>query len=752
MRKSLTALAVVLLLSASQAGAQAVPADSTEVIVKGAIRPKPAEEVPPPPLDVFTQSPRVEQIALSSDGSRFAFVTRKAGLRLLTTYNVTDGSNQTIRLSEDPISSINWLDNDHMLISDTETVLRSTCPSGMDKNFKTAQSVSDLGAWINSPFTRDPDNEAFGIKFHNGLTESIMHNALTPPPCADYGVRSHEAATIVDLRTSQSISFGAKMAGDYDHMPLGLPKPVMVDGKLALVGPFLELRDKTIGGQVAQRVYLWRVDPKTGRARIIDDAGGDMDRLNAYVDDWLTDETGQPTVRALYTYLDETFSIEMKKSGKWTPILKRKIDAKAHTFAPFLAGLGRDGQSLLILDVAIGADGQRRFHYYELSADGKLSEALDSGDATRDRPLFDPQTGALSGFAHDGEITTYTFFDPDLAEVYKHAVDTAPGQAVRVVATARDPHQMILFNQGGDDPGSWHYYDFATGKRVDIGSQYPSVPAEWVASQRPVRYTAADGVEIRALITLPPQGEAKNRPLVVLPHDGPLGHDARGFDGLAQALASRGYVVLQPNYRGSDGYGAALTEAGKGEWSGRILSDMADGVRYLAGQGIVDAKRVCIAGEGYGGYAALAGAQSGNPYRCAIAINGISDPDDYLKTAKQNAVADEIAALKADPTQPRAFRADANSPALVQRYFGSQTPAAITATAVRTPVLLVHSQYDKTVPPSHSRTLRDALQKAGKPVTYVELADCGHALATEACRLGTAQAVVDFLAINNPAK
>ncbi|WP_349322568.1 prolyl oligopeptidase family serine peptidase [Asticcacaulis sp. MM231] len=175
-------------------------------------------------------------------------------------------------------------------------------------------------------------------------------------------------------------------------------------------------------------------------------------------------------------------------------------------------------------------------------------------------------------------------------------------------------------------------------------------------------------------------------------------------------------------------------------------------MRYLARQGLVDPKRVCIAGEGYGGYAALAGAQSGSPYRCAIAINGIADPDDYLKSAKQNAVADEIAALKADPTQPRAFRADANSPALAQRYFGSQTPAAITAAAVRTPVLLVHSQYDKTVPASQSRTLRDALQKADKPVTYVELADCGHDLATEACRLGTAQAVVDFLAINNPAK
>ncbi|HTN41974.1 MAG TPA: alpha/beta fold hydrolase [Asticcacaulis sp.] len=749
MSKCLTALAVVLFLAAPAAMAQT---NTTEIVVKGAIRPKPAAEIPPPPLEVFTQSPRVEQIAVSDDGSRFAFVTRKGGQRLLTTYNVIDGSNQAIKLSEDSISAITWFGNDHILLSATETAIRGTCPAALLHTFKAAQAVDDYIAAMTVGGFQGGGSDGKGIS-PDPILAMIVRDILSPPACADYGVRSHDAGTLVDLRTKQSISLGDKMGGNYyNHMALGLPKPVMVDGKLQLVGPFLELRDKSTADQVAQRVYLWRVDPDTGRGRIIDDHGGDLDRMSRYVDDWLVDASGQPIARAAYSYLDETFRIETQKDGKWTAILTRKIDAKAHTVAPFLAGLGRDGQSLLILDAVAGTDGQRRFHYYELSADGKLSEALDTGDATRDKPVFHPETGALAGFAHDGEITTYTFFDPELAEVYKHAVDTAPGQSVRVVAMARDPGQMILFAQGGDDPGSWHYYDFNTGKRVDIGSQYPSVPTEWVASQRPVRYKAADGVEIRALMTLPPQGEPKHRALVVLPHDGPLGHDGRSFDWLAQALASRGYVVLQPNYRGSDGYGAALTEAGQGQWSGRSLSDMADGVRYLAGQGIIDPKRVCIAGEGYGGYAALAGAQSGSPYRCAVSINGIADPGDYLKTAKQNAIADDIAALKADPQAPRAFRADANSPAGVQRAFGSQTPASITAAGVAVPVLLVHGQYDKTIPAGQSRSLRDDLQKAGKAVTYTELPDCSHDLATEACRLGTAQATVDFLMANNPSK
>jgi dienelactone hydrolase len=745
MSRLASALAAVLLMTGVQAGAQTAQTDSSPVIVKG-IRNKPPEDIAPPPLDVFTQSPRIERIALSTDGSRIAWITRKAGLRLLVTYNVTDGSNKTIRLSEDRISAITWLDNDHLLLSDTITGVRGTCPTGQSEDYKVGPALSTVFEQINGGgfgAARSADTP------YDGITAQLLQNALTPPPCRRYGVRSRDAATIVDLRTSQAISLGSRISGDYNQQPLGLPKPVMIDGKMQLVGAFLELRDKSIAGQAAQRVYPWRVDPDTGVGRIINDGGGDLDRMGNYVDDWFFDDAGKPTVRALYDYFEATFSIELRKDGKWSPVLKRKIDQKAHTFAPFLAGRGRDGVSLLLVDATDGPDGGRRFRYHELSADGQMSEALDE-DATRDRPIFDPETGALAGFARDGELTTYTFFDEGLAEYYKHAVDTAPGQAVRIVATARDPGKMIVFEQGGEDPGSWHYFDFTTGKRVDIGSQHPAVPAEWVASQRSITYTASDGLAITAQLTLPPQGKAKDRALVVLPHDGPLRHDARGFDWLAQALASRGYVVLQPNYRGSDGGSQALTEAGYGQWSGRMLSDLSDGVAYLSGQGIVDPKRVCIAGRGYGGYAALRGAQDKAHYRCAIAINGISNPGDYADNAAGMAVADEIAALKADVEQDRGFRADVHSPALIRRYFGNQAPAAVTDAAV--PVLLVQADEDRLVPSGQGRALRDRLQRAGKSVVYAELDDCDRNLSTESCRLATAEAVVAFLTASNPAK
>jgi dipeptidyl aminopeptidase/acylaminoacyl peptidase len=734
MTRGLTALAALILLAGTPAGAQTPAAESTDVIVKGSLRPRPAEGVSPPPLDVFVKSPRIEHIALSPDGSRFAFVTWTGGVHILTAYTVGSNGYQHIPLDVKSLTAITWLDNDHILLSQTQTALRSTCPTAEGVDYKVAQ------AKIDPRF----------LAFKKGVSRRLVES---PPLCASYGVRSHEAATVVNLRTQKSALIGdRRMSGDYFGMALGLPQPVTVDGKLQLVGAFLELRDMPVAGQVAQRVYLWRVDPDTGIGRIVDDGGGDPDRMGRYVDDWLVDSKGEPIARAHYTYIGNTFTIEIRKDGKWTPVLTRTIAHGGNAFAPSLVGLGRDGTSLLILDAVTAADGSRRFRYFELSADDKRSEALDSGDATRERPIFHPRTGALAGFERDGETSTYTFFDPDLAEYYKLAMETAPGKAVRVAAMGRDLEQMIVFGEGSGEPGTWHYYDFSNGTRVDIGSHHPSVPLEWAASQRSVRYKASDGLEVRAMLTLPPQGEAKNRPLVVLPHDGPLGHDARGFDWLAQSLASRGYVVLQPNYRGSDGYGVAFTEAGHGQWSGRMLSDMADGVRYLAGQGMVDPKRVCIAGRGYGGYAALKGADGGGLYRCAVAINGISDPGDYAQAAKTNALADDIAALKADPQQPRVFRADPASPAQIQRYFGGQTPPAITANAVNAPVLLVHAQYDTSVPAGQSRSLRDGLQQAGKPVTYVELEGCGHQLETEACRLGTAQAVVDFLAANNPAK
>lgn len=161
-------------------------------------------------------------------------------------------------------------------------------------------------------------------------------------------------------------------------------------------------------------------------------------------------------------------------------------------------------------------------------------------------------------------------------------------------------------------------------KSADVG---PITMVEW---------KAADGLTLHGVLSLPTGRPATPLPLVVLPHGGPEARDYPVFDWWAQAFASRGYAVFQPNFRGSAGYGRTFRDAGFGQWGRKMQTDISDGVAELARRGIIDPKRACIIGGSYGGYAALAGVtvQQGL-YRCAVSVAGVSDPEALLTYARE---------------------------------------------------------------------------------------------------------------------
>ena len=719
---------------------------ATEVVVRGITRQRPADNTPPP-LEVYAALPKYEQMTLSPDGTGIAFLTTYEGAHYLVTFDLATRTKRAVKLSAGEVSSIAWVDKDHVLVNTARTGLRGTCGAtapGGSENIPIV-SVSVSGGRNQPKASGNPANDIVG-----GTSLAVMD----VPRCVYFGVRSQNAITSVNLAETSGVSLGEHLS-ENANLPLGLPEVVVHDGKPRLAGALLELRDHPITQQPTERVYLWDIDPQTGQGRRIDDGGGDIDREHVYVDDWLLDHAGRPIARTVYDYDHERFSVEIPAGAGWKAALTRPIWQATHTVAPFLAGLGRGEGTILVVDAAPGdADkaGLRTFHYYELSADGKLSGPLEPGDAAQDRPVFDPRTGHLAGFVQSGESDVYSLDDPTLRSLYQRAQAVVPGESVRIVATARDPRKMIIHAQGGEDPGSYYVIDFATGVSTPIGDDYALLPSEWVASQSLFGYKASDGLDIQALVTLPPKPEAKNLPLVVLPHDGPAGHDRLGFDWLAQALASRGYLVLQPDYRGSDGHGADFAATGYGQWGRKMQSDLSDGVRELVAQGMADPKRVCIVGMGYGGYAAVNGATDAGTYRCAISINGITDPTAYKAwQADHRAIAeqDAITPLVPDPAWPRAFKVNPDSSRMLDAYLGSGAPSPA-AVAMTVPVLLVHERDDPVVPIQQSQGLRDAMQAAGHPAEWVEVPGQDHVAGSEAARAAILHAVVTFLEKQNP--
>jgi dienelactone hydrolase len=334
-----------------------------------------------------------------------------------------------------------------------------------------------------------------------------------------------------------------------------------------------------------------------------------------------------------------------------------------------------------------------------------------------------------------------SWFDPNL-KTYQAAIDkaTAGKQAV-IMSRSADNQRMIIYLGASNNPGNYYLFDVGSGVMNRLVAFAPKVPRSALAETKPVKYTARDGTVIPAYLTLPVGRAAKDLPLIIMPHGGPYGvRDTLSYDTDTQFLANRGYAVLQPNYRGSDGYGVAFYEKGEGQWGRAMQDDLDDGVDWLIKQGVADAKRVCIVGMSYGGYAALWGATR-NPehYRCAVSFAGISDVRKQLN-------------YQSDFFYNRKYRANWQQVVKGEQAFDLASISPIQhVDQLRVPLLILHGDDDKTVPPSQSSDYVDALKKAGKTYEYKSYPGEQHGPTKAATRLDWLNRLEAFLAKYNPA-
>ena len=316
------------------------------------------------------------------------------------------------------------------------------------------------------------------------------------------------------------------------------------------------------------------------------------------------------------------------------------------------------------------------------------------------------------GYTFADEFNQVVYFDPEfekLASGLGKALPKTP--LIDFEGSSNDEQKLLIFAGADTHPGTYMYLDRATKKLSTIADVRPELTSRALASVKAVTYAAADGTKIPAYVTMPEGSSGKNMPAVVLPHGGPSSRDQWGFDWLPQFLAARGYVVIQPQYRGSAGYGDEFLNGNALRNWKAAMSDIGDSARYLAKEGIADPNRIAIVGWSYGGYAALqSAATQPGLYKAAVAIAPVTDLGQLKKDAEQYTNARIVAEQVG--TGP---------------HIAEGSPARL-AGNIQVPVLLFHGDLDINVDIGHSEKMNSALKKAGKNVTLTRYPDLDHSL------------------------
>jgi dipeptidyl aminopeptidase/acylaminoacyl peptidase len=392
------------------------------------------------------------------------------------------------------------------------------------------------------------------------------------------------------------------------------------------------------------------------------------------------------------------------------------------------AGFDADPRTIYLS--AIGASGRKELFAYDLAKRTRrkvyADERFDVGAL-----VHSPIDGALWAVEVDGDKPELHFFDR-AAEREQASIDAAlPGTTNRVTSLDSQGKFGIVETRGDTSPLDYYRYD-REGKRLDfLYTANPAIDRARLAPMKPVQYTARDGLPISAYLTVPHGAAAKNLPVIVIVHDGPSDRVRWGWDPVVQFLASRGFAVFQPNYRGSTGYGREHERMGYGQWGLAMQTDLDDGVRWLVDQGIANPSRVGIYGVGYGGYAAmLAAAKEPQIYRAAASYGAVTDLVDLL----ENPVHRHSADLN-DPVEGKLPGDRAALAALSPARLGAQ---------IRVPVFVAHGLADPVVSPEQGRAMVKSIDDAGRRVESEFYRGELHELIGEANRIDFHQKLAAF--------
>lgn len=434
-----------------------------------------------------------------------------------------------------------------------------------------------------------------------------------------------------------------------------------------------------------------RVNVNTGRSVVV--AHGGSETRN-----WAVDNDGNVIIRV--DLVNDVWQIFRSSGVEWRRIFSfdRFNDSGYRTIRPLVVLDG--GRTLYVRSDHEGRDG---IYSYDLENPGGFDRVYVPDQVDVGTFYFSWRRDKLLAVSVTEHLREWVFFDDEEEAQHTLVNRLLPGAYERVVSSTDDETMHIVYSYGPGEPPVYYLMNENDGSIAELAQSYPEIPLDQVGPISVVSYQARDGLPIEGYLVLPPGQTLADGPfpLVLNPHGGPQSRDYMTYSGMRQFLATRGYAVFEPNFRGSTGFGNEFARLGYQEWGGAMQDDLTDGVHHLIAEGIADPDRICIVGWSYSAYAALMGAvKTPDLYQCAAGINGVYD----------------LPRLQGDLTTDRSYSSLRYWRATMGENMQelARVSPARRADEIQIPILILASEQDQTAPVEQTRIMVQALRSANR--------------------------------------